>query len=67
MHIEDICSSGDVKEEYYNLRIETLNSKKIKSAFSSLTQFITDFFLLFIACFINLCRKNNQNEEVIEI
>ena len=57
MYIEAHYAKGDVQTEYYNQRLEALGSKKIQSAFTSLWNFIRDFFLLFISCFLVLCRK----------
>ena len=57
MYIEANYGKGDVQTEYYNQRLEALGSKKIQSAFTSLWNFIRDFFLLFISCFLALCRK----------
>lgn len=60
MHISTISGNYEIKTEYNNLRLEALTTKKIQSAFSSLVAFVKDFFLLFISCFISLCRKKKK-------
>lgn len=60
MYINTISGNNELKTEYNNLRLEALTTKKIQSAFSSFFAFIRDFFLLFISCFISLCRKKKN-------
>ena len=69
MHINTISGNYELKTEYNNVRLEALTSKKIQSAFSSFFSFIKDFFLLFISCFLSLCRKkkNTYRKEEQEI
>ena len=65
MYIEEHYGSGEIQTEYYNQRLEAMAAKKIQSAFTSILNFIKDFFLLFISCFL-LCFRKNKNKEEIE-
>ena len=61
--MEDTAGNPELKIEYNNLRLEAMSSKKIQSAFSSLFQFLRDFLLLFIACFLALCRNAKRSKD----
>lgn len=63
MEMEDTAGNSELKMEYNNLRLESMSSKKIQSALSTLFAFVRDFFLLFAACFLDLCRKSKNADK----
>lgn len=60
MYAGTISGNNDLKAEFDNVRLQAVTSKKIKSAFSSFFIFIRDFVLIFISCFLSLCRKSKS-------
>lgn len=44
-----------------------MDTKKIRSAFETIFTFIKDFFLLFVFCFLSLCKKKKSKDKKDEL